>query len=87
MVVTGFFAQCPLKENGLLKDTSREKAEILNAQFSSVFTTDDLSDFPDQTPWHEDLQHLEIADIHISEDGVEKLLKDLNPQGVSGITH
>ena len=74
----------PLKENGLLKDTSREKAEILNAQFSSVFTTDDPSDFPDQTPWHEDLRHPDIADIQISEDGVEKLLKDLNPHKAMG---
>ena len=74
----------PLKENGLLKDTSTEKAEILNTQFSSVFTTDDPSDFPDQTPWHEDLRHPEIADIQISEDGVEKLLKDLNPHKAMG---
>jgi hypothetical protein len=27
-----------LKENGILRDTPKEKAEILNAQFSSVFT-------------------------------------------------
>ena len=70
----------PLKENGVLKDTSREKAEILNAQFSSVFTTDDPSDFPDQTPWHKDLRHPKIADIQISEDGVEKLLTRPLPQ-------
>ena len=73
-----------LKENGLLKDTSREKAEILNTQFSSIFTTDDPSDFPDQTPWHKDLRHPEITDIQISEDGVEKLLKDLNPHKAMG---
>ena len=28
----------PLKENGLLKDAPRDMAEILNQQFSSVFT-------------------------------------------------
>ena len=74
----------PLKEHGLLKDTPREKAEILNTQFSSVFTTDDPSEFPDQTPWQEDLQHPEITNIRISEDGVEKLLKDLNPHKAMG---
>ena len=41
----------PLKENGLLKDSPKDQAEILNNQFSSVFTTDSPSDFPDHTPF------------------------------------
>ena len=37
----------PLKENNILKDTPKDKAEILNKQFSSVFTTDSPNDYPD----------------------------------------
>ena len=39
----------PLKVNDTVKDTPREKAKILNAQFSSVFTKDNPCDFPDLT--------------------------------------
>ena len=42
------------------------------------------SEFPDWMPWQEDLQHPEITNIQISEDGVEKLLKDLNPHKAMG---
>ena len=39
----------PLKENGVLKDSPKEKAEILNAQFSSVFTKNSPTDFSDHS--------------------------------------
>ena len=44
----------PLKKNGILKDEPREKAEVLNKQFSSVFTTDSPTDFPDLKTWQKD---------------------------------
>ena len=53
-----------------VKDTLREKTEILNAQFSSVLTKDNPSDFPDLTPWQRDLEYPDITDVEIREDGV-----------------
>ena len=43
--------KAPLKDNGILKETPKQKAVILNAQFSLVFTTDNPTAFPDHTPW------------------------------------
>ena len=40
-----------LEENGVLKDSPKEKAEILKAQFSSVFTKDSSTDFLDHARW------------------------------------
>ena len=62
----------------------RTKREILNNQFSSVFTTDSPSDFPDHTPFKNNKKYPDIEDIHISVDGVEKLLNDLNPHKSMG---
>ena len=39
----------PLKENGQLHSDSRRKAEILNNQFCSVFTSEDITDIPKLT--------------------------------------
>ena len=36
----------PLKENGQLHSDSRRKAEILNNQFCSVFTSEDTTNIP-----------------------------------------
>ena len=74
----------PLKENGLLKDSPKDQTEILNNQFSSVFTTDSPSDFPDHTPFKNNKKYPDIEDIYISVDGVEKLLNDLNPHKSMG---
>ena len=68
----------PLKENGVLKDSPKEKAEILNAQFSSVFTKDSPTDFSDHTQWRNNKQYPNTDDIEISTEGIEKLLCDLN---------
>ena len=74
----------PLKVNDTVKDTPREKAEILNAQFSSVFTKDNTSDFPDLTPWQRNLEYPDITDIEIREDSAHKLLCKLNPHKAMG---
>ena len=68
----------PLKDNGILKDSPQDKAEILNKQFSSVFSTDNPSDFPTPKSWQKNLHIPDINDIQISVDGVLKLLNDLN---------
>ena len=64
----------PLKENGVLKDSPKEKAEILNAQFNSVFTKDSPTDFSDHSRWRNNKQYPNIDDIKISTEGIEKLL-------------
>ena len=74
----------PLKENGVLKDSPKDKAGILNSQFSSVFTTDSPDDFPDKSPWTSSHQYPNIADIKVSEEGVNKLLSNLNPHKAMG---
>ena len=61
--------------------SSKNKAEILNTQFSSVFTSDD------QAAMLPDLgeAHCEAAsDIVVTENGVLILLKNLNPNKASG---
>ena len=68
----------PLKDNGILKDSPQDKAEILNKQFSSVFSIDSPSDFPNLKPWRKNLHIPDINDIQISGDGVLKLLNNLN---------
>ena len=75
----------PLKENGVLKDATREKAEILNTQFSSVFNTDSPNDFPNDRSWQEDLHYPNITATRVSFEGVHKLLHDLNPYKAMGL--
>ncbi len=74
----------PLKDNGILRDSPKEKAEILNSQFSSVFTTDSPEDFPDKTPLQSEHKYPNIPDIEVSEEGINKLLTDLNPNKAMG---
>jgi hypothetical protein len=71
----------PLKLNGLAFSDSTTKANIvLNSQFSSVFTSEDLSNMPDMgvgsTP--------EIPPIIIHHNDVMKLLTSLNPHKATG---
>ncbi len=70
----------PLKQNGILKSDPLEKAEILNQQFQSVFTDEDTQHLPDMGP----SPYAPIANIHISTEGVFKLLQNINPSKASG---
>ncbi len=70
----------PLKEKGTLHTDSQAKAEILNRQFVSVFTTDTAASStslygPSYPP---------IRGLHISSQGVEKLLAGINPSKAAG---
>ena len=71
----------PLKKpDGLLYSDARSKSEILNSQFSSVFTREDLNTMPSMG--HR--QHQRMRDITVTEQGVKKLLKGLKPHKASG---
>ena len=74
----------PLKENGILKDAPKDKARILNKQFSSVFTTDSPDQFPDKSIWHTEKKYPDIKNIKVTVEGVEKLLNGLNPHKAMG---
>jgi hypothetical protein len=70
----------PLKKNGQLFYTSKEKASILSDQFTSVFSRENSDDIP----------HLygpnyrSINSLSVEIKGVAKLLKDLNPSKAAG---
>jgi hypothetical protein len=69
-----------LKSNGKLVSNSKGKAEILIQQFKSFFTIDKSTAIP-QTTKHIDKT---IPKFTIRENGVEKLLQDINPSKASG---
>jgi hypothetical protein len=70
----------PLKRDGLSHSDSKVKAEILNDQFSSVFTHEDISTTPNkgQSPYPE------MPPITVDNNGVCILLKELNPHKATG---
>ena len=70
----------PLKSNRKLLSTSKEKAEILNNQFQSVFTKEDTTPVP--TPGGAPSPRIDSLEINTP--GVEKLLRDLNPNKAGG---
>ena len=67
-----------------MKDEPKDKAEILNKQFSSVFTTDSPDDFPDLKTWQKESSYPAIPDIKVSVEGVHKLLMEQNPHKAMG---
>ena len=68
-----------MKHNSQLHSDSKVKAEILNEQFTSVFTTENTN----QTPDMEDKVE-EIKQIVISRKGLLNLLKDINVHKATG---
>ena len=71
----------PLKRNGIAYCDGRMKANILNNQFTSVFTSEDpLQLLPDLGP----SPHPAVSDITITQEGVQKLLCHLNPHKTVG---
>ena len=70
----------PLKENGQLHSDSRRKAEILNNQFCSVFTSEDTKNIP-KLPGP---PNTEMPKFKITVQGVTKLLEGLNGGKASG---
>ena len=70
----------PLKENGITHTDPKQKANVLNRQFTSVFTNDDGSAMPNlgSSP------HPSVSNIKISINGVTKLLRNLKPFKATG---
>ena len=69
-----------LRENGILKTDSKEKANICNRQFQSAFTREDDSEPPSKgaSPFSS------MGDITVDPKGVTKLLDGLNVHKASG---
>ena len=69
-----------LKENGALYSDPKSKANILNRQYESVFTKEDKTNvpIPDGVPYPD------MPDIEIKLPGIEKLLRQLNPNKAAG---
>lgn len=74
------FGIAPLKENGVIHTESKEKADILNRQFQSVFTQPS----GDPTPNLPGRPFPHIPPLTIGVEGVEKLLKGLNASKAAG---
>jgi hypothetical protein len=71
----------PLKRDGIAYSDARMKANILNNQFTSVFTSEDpLQPLPDLGP----SPHPAVSNITITQGGVQKLLCHLNPHKATG---
>ena len=79
----------PLKVNGRLEYDAEKKAEALNAQFKSAFSTRaafSAEDFEERTgvPPSPPQNSPTLSTIEITEPGVEKLLLNLNPHKAPG---
>ena len=71
----------PLKDNGRLFNASKDKADILNRQYQSVFTHED----PDSTiPDPDGDPFPTMQPFTVIEEGVRKLLQKSNPRKASG---
>ena len=70
-----------LKENGVLFDDSKSKAEILLKQCTSVFTREDTTK---PLPNLKEKQFPSIENIQIDEKGVLNLLKGINVNKAAG---
>ena len=69
-----------LKSNGSLHSDPKAKADILNNQYESVFTNEDKRNvpIPEGTPFPD------MPEITVEPAGVEKLLRQLNPNKATG---
>ena len=70
----------PLKENGLLYSDPKSKADILNRQYQSVFSREDLNNIPEP----DEPEFPAMSEITATEDGVFKLLTELKENKASG---
>ena len=64
----------PLQDKGRLHDDQKDKADILNRQYESTWTREDKTNIPapDGNPFPS------IKDIHVTKEGITKLLQKLN---------
>ena len=69
-----------LRETGILKTGVKDKADIFNRQFESVYTREQAGDPLSKGP----SPYPDIGDLFIHPNGVRKLLDRLNPHKSSG---
>ena len=74
-----------LNENGVLTNNDKEKCDIINKFFSSVFTKEDVKDLPNFTYDNKFLNPLNNCDITLHD--MEKALLNLNPTKSPGPDH
>ena len=70
----------PLKENGKMHADPKDKTNILNRQYESVYTKEDTNNVP--SPSGQPYQPME--EITLTEHGVRKLLLKINPRKACG---
>lgn len=70
----------PLRSEGDLFNSATAKSDILNRQFTSVFTQEPQDRLPDKGP----SPHPTMQDINITAPGIHKMLKNLKPQKAAG---
>ena len=70
----------PLRRDGVARSDSQVNANILDDQFSSIFTKEDTSPIP--SLGHS--THPDLALITVSKEGVHKLLEGLKIHSVAG---
>ena len=75
----------PLRSDGILHPDSRDKANILNNQFQKAFSTkSEVSNESFSNTCKMKGSYNTMPDIQITEEGVNKLLKNLNPHKAPG---
>ena len=70
----------PLRSEGFLYTDPLKKANILNEQFKSTFTSDINTVIPDKDP----STHPIMDKIDINKEGIYKLIKKINPKTATG---
>ena len=70
----------PLRTDGILKSDAISKANILNKQFQTAFTPDNNDNIPNKGP----SPYQPITNIHITTNGIYKLLSNLKPHKAAG---
>ena len=74
----------PLKQNDVLKDTPKEKAQILNDQSAQFLQTDSPKDCSDHSEWFSGCQYPNMGGAHVTAEEIEKLLSGLNAHKAMG---
>ena len=69
-----------LQQNGISYSDNQSKADLLNSQFSSIFTKDDSSSLPDMNLG----LYPDISNFVVSTSGVTKILQELDPSKSPG---
>ena len=70
----------PLKDKGRLFNAPKDKANILNRQYQSTFTQEDIN----QVPSPSGIPYPDMEDIEVDKAGIRKLLQKTNPRKATG---